>query len=262
MSVDELLLQADVILLHCSLTQANYHLLDKAHNALMVAQLWPSAIRCAKWLLPCQTRQYAISAYHSPTFLKNSVHSGGLSAIKNEGEFIATILSEQRMKHKSFSGIIAFCVAVVVLCVFCIPSVASAKKFFCEIRVETDLGTRSFSDTWDFKAESTNEAEVQFFSPNNCHRVCGEKLEWPKHGKYHLTKCSQTCMNSGIVRCREPHGQFAQPVKPALINAKRSKANRPLLYSSWVGKSDNKPKRKNGLYIPGQSSKKKALLLK
>lgn len=167
------------------------------------------------------------------------------------------------MKHKSFSGIIAFWAAVVVLCVLCIPSVASAKKFFCELRVETVLGTKSFSDTWDFKAESTDEAEAQFFSPNNCHRVCGEKLEFPNHGNYRLTKCSQMCMNYGIVRCREPHGKFTQSVKPALKDAKQGKANRPLLYSDWSGKSGkNKSKTRRDLYLSSQSSKKKSLLLK
>lgn len=167
------------------------------------------------------------------------------------------------MKHKSFSGIIAFWAAVVVLCVLCIPSVASAKKFFCELSVETVQGTKSFSDTWDFKAESSDEAEAEFFCPNNCHRVCGEKIEWPKHGKYHFTSCSQACMNSGTVRCREPHGQFTQSVKPALIDAKQGKANRPLLYSDWGGKSGkNKSKIRRNLYLSSQSSKRKSLLLK
>ncbi len=167
------------------------------------------------------------------------------------------------MIRRNLSGIFAFVAVVVVLCVFCIPSVASAKKFFCELRVETVQGTKSFSDTWDFKAESTDEAEAQFFSPNNCHRVCGEKLEFPKHGKYRLTECSQTCMNSGIVRCREPHGQFTQPIKPALKDAKQSKTNRPLLYSDWGGKSGNKKSKiRRNLYLSSQSSKKKSLLLK
>ncbi len=153
---------------------------------------------------------------------------------------------------------VAFVVVILML-----PSAASAKKFFCELSVETAQGMRSFSATWNYNAESSDEAEAEFFSPNNCHRVCGEKLESPKHGKYHLTKCSQKCMDSGKVTCREPGRKASQPpVKPALIDAKQSKANRPLLYSSWIGKSNNKSKRKSSLYIPGQSSKKKALLMK
>ena len=158
-----------------------------------------------------------------------------------------------------------FFVALVAV-ILMLPSAASAKKFFCELSVETDRGTRTFSDTWDFKVESSDEAEAEFFSPNNCHRVCGEKIEWPKHGNYHFTKCSQKCMDSGTVTCREAGSKPSKPpVKPALVGAKQNKTNRPMLYSysSWVGNSaKSKSSNNNSLYISKHGTKKKSLLIK